>query len=700
VIIENSVADEQRLASLMSSSGRISYSSANFLRFWHPKFCSNPEELKEKEALQDSLRVLSKNMQSILVAHKPAMKEYTKRILGRKGFIYEEDLLNAMKNETYNSMSEELEHAFAVHKFLFEGTEWIKDSQWALSSNGAGPYLMRPQWQLDLLMETRNALKSIDLESFRNRVKTCKRGAFKCHDRGDELILNCLRLFADDFYINAGNASLSKNPFKELVNEVFLGVAIVDSQSHARDLLNRLLGESNGTRFAIETATSRPFMNSYISNSDLLTDANIAVNASSGFKESHLKVHDFSDLPVWLIDPKGTVEVDDGISVEVIPGRPNEVILHVHVADPSEFITEAIEGEAFRRAGSLYLPEVKVPMLPSIITNMSTLKYNDTDDITTKASKSTLTFTCRVDLTNGSIHDHQIRRGFIRNLKHLTYEEADGLEGTVPQLQLIKRAYEAHLKHRQANGHVIFSFPKGSPFLDRENKRILVDLHDSVGFMKEAVAEMMIIAGRIAGEYLVEHGLAAPFRNHPGFTNSVTINNYINANNANNGPLTLLQKYELVRALPVASVDSIARRHESMGLDSYVKVTSPLRRYLDLVTHSILKEESKTKYGNTWFTQNLHEIHRQELYNKRLSSAVNRFWIEKYLWQEEQEDKERIWSLVPLERLKEGLWTVHVEQVATNFICQLNDSGIELGCPIRAKLIGNPADSLLRFERL
>jgi hypothetical protein len=688
IVVENAVADEQRLATLMSSSGRISYSPSTFLRFWEPKFCTN----HEKDQVQDLLRVFSKDMQNLLSAHKSALKEHTTRIIGRKGFIYEEDLVNAMLSEEQNSV----ELAFAVHKFLFEGRDhWIKDSQWALSGNRAGPYIPRPQWQMELLSEARNAMKSIDLESFKERVKSAKPGGFRCLNRGDELILNCLRLYADDFYVNAGNA-LVKNPFKDIVSEAFLGVAIIDSQSQARALLNRLLGPSNGTIFAIDNLSSKPLMNSYISsNSDLLSEDSAVPTRSDC---SDFGVVDFGDLQVLLIDPEGTVEVDDGISCEEIPGRPEEVALHVHVANPSGFIDDAIEGEACRRAGSLYLPEFKVPMLPSNIIKSSTLKLSDSER---SCVVSTLTFSCRVDLRSGNVYDHQIRRGLIKNLKHMTYEQADSLEND-PQIELIKRVFRAHLKFREAKGHVNVSFPRATPHLDREKRKIsIISSVEHSSVMREAVAEAMIIAGRVAGEYMCERSILGPFRNHPGFTQPCD----------HGSPMTLLQKYKLIKTLPNASIDCVARPHVSMGLDAYVKVTSPLRRYLDLVSHAILLKgevNASSKYGKEWFHRHLGPIHRQELYNKRLSSAVNRFWIEKFLW---QEGADKVWTLVPLERIKNdstgSLWTVHVEQVATNFICQLNnvaksqnDNNDLIGSPINARLIGSSSDSLLTFERM
>ena len=92
-------------------------------------------------------------------------------------------------------------------------------------------------------------------------------------------------------------------------------------------------------------------------------------------------------------------------------------------------------------------------------------------------------------------------------------------------------------------------------------------------------------------------------------------------------------------------------------------------------------------------------IRRQEVYNKKLSGAVNRYWIEKYIY---QFPTEKTWTLTPLEKGKEGMWTVHVNEVGNNFTVNLSteSSKLELGEGIKARNVGKQSDSLLRFERI
>ena len=157
---------------------------------------------------------------------------------------------------------------FAVHKFLFESNEnWIKDGQWSInnsfSSEGGvsteetvcnvstvysvstGPYIMRPQWQRELIIESREVLKQHinDVEALRRKISECLKSKklIKIENRSEEVIIKCLKAYADEFYINVQNTPSSVNPFKEIVQEALLGVAIVDSQAQARQLLEKLV---------------------------------------------------------------------------------------------------------------------------------------------------------------------------------------------------------------------------------------------------------------------------------------------------------------------------------------------------------------------------------------------------------------------------------------------------------------------------
>lgn len=65
---------------------------------------------------------------------------------------------------------------------------------------------------------------------------------------------------------------------------------------------------------------------------------------------------DLTHHSIVTIDDASTTEVDDGLSVEFLPGGRRR--LWVHVADPSRWVQPEsdLDLEARRRASTLYLP--------------------------------------------------------------------------------------------------------------------------------------------------------------------------------------------------------------------------------------------------------------------------------------------------------------------------------------------------------
>lgn len=667
IVLENSIAEGQKMTALMSSSGRISYSAPFFLRFRQSAFIDGGS-IESKDRVIGQLKAFSKNMTMTLESHREDFKTATRSLLKRQGFLYEEDLFAEVF--VGKKREEMLPARFAVHKYLFEGMEWIKDGQWSLNSsiNSVGPYTLRPQWQEELINEA-EGIDMNEIELFRDKMRKALKNTepFRIESRTETILLKVLRVYADEFYVNAMSL---QNPFKSILTEVLLGVAIVDSQSQAKELLAKLQVKE-------DSFNSRPLNNSHVQNNNNLNFQANQFNVKIVEEDCKLEVVDFGTMPVYLIDPLGTVEVDDGISVEF----PNTV--HVHVADPSEHVSGSLEAEAKRRAETIYLPELKIPMLPDRITQLSTLKSSGT---------RTITFSCKIDLKTGDLSEPKMRRGIINNLKHFTYEEAEGLSDKNPDISLINELSSLHLNYRKARGHFDFDFPRGIAKLDRETFKISVDVDADKLKVKKSVAEMMIIAGRIAGEFLRERKLSGPFRNQEAAMNWGDF--------GDSSRLSLLEKYKILKEMPLASVSSDPKRHSSMGLDAYVKVTSPLRRYLDLVTHKILKNQQSC-YDAEWFRANLPLIRRQEIYNKRFGMEVNRYWIERFIWQQQAEEQgnEYSWTLTPLEEIKNGVWTVHIDQVANNFVAQIkNECGDLLGTEVKGRLVSKPWESLLKFE--
>ncbi|KKT22063.1 MAG: exoribonuclease R, partial [Parcubacteria group bacterium GW2011_GWB1_43_8b] len=105
------------------------------------------------------------------------------------------------------------------------------------------------------------------------------------------------------------------------------------------------------------------------------------------------------------------------------------------------------------------------------------------------------------------------------------------------------------------------------------------------------VREAMIMTGASVARFADHHGLSIPHRNHlpPVSDTKVDLAELFRENGEINP-----RKVELIRLLlgldtPRATFGLQPKGHHGLGLDTYTQPTSPLRRYVDMVVHRIIK---------------------------------------------------------------------------------------------------------------
>jgi exoribonuclease-2 len=90
------------------------------------------------------------------------------------------------------------------------------------------------------------------------------------------------------------------------------------------------------------------------------------------------------------------------------------------------------------------------------------------------------------------------------------------------------------------------------------------------------VQEAMLMAGEAAARYALEHGIPFPFTTQ-------------DAPEGGEFPEGLAGMYARRRTLKRSQQTNVPAPHAGLGLEVYARVTSPLRRYLDLVAHQQLR---------------------------------------------------------------------------------------------------------------
>ncbi len=275
---------------------------------------------------------------------------------------------------------------------------------------------------------------------------------------------------------------------------------------------------------------------------------------------------DLTNLKTYIIDSKNPIEIDDAISLEVNNDVKN---IWVHLSYPSKLFkyNSEIDINAKKRSSSLYLIDKCISMLPKDIIEKSNLKKN----------KLSETLSACIELNvNGSIKNYKILETLIKPNYEFTYEDTNEILELEP-----KEEYELILLNKLLNKSYNYRKNKGAITFNNTYSKILYN-NNSITFetieitqAHKLVSEAMILMGHITSDFLRKNNIPAPFRSQK-----------INCDSKNilekniNSPI----KYIILKQFIGKSFISIkSDTHETLGLDSYVQTTSPLRRYLDLL---------------------------------------------------------------------------------------------------------------------
>jgi exoribonuclease-2 len=144
---------------------------------------------------------------------------------------------------------------------------------------------------------------------------------------------------------------------------------------------------------------------------------------------------------------------------------------------------------------------------------------------------------------------------------------------------LIGRRYGS--KWRMSQGAININMPESSIKVSDTEEEITIEVFEDSP-SRQMVAEMMILAGEVAARYGQEHAVAIPFRSQPQ-PELPSDEELIQL------PTGWVRDCAIRRCMPRSEVGVVPNRHATLGLDSYSQVTSPIRRYTDLLTHFQLK---------------------------------------------------------------------------------------------------------------
>lgn len=275
---------------------------------------------------------------------------------------------------------------------------------------------------------------------------------------------------------------------------------------------------------------------------------------------------DLSGQTVVSIDDPGTTEVDDALSLESLGEGGWRV--GIHLAEPGTLLAPGglVDRDAASRQTTLYLPEGRRTMLPSVLAE-------DAASLLVGALRPAITVFFQLD-DEGHIGARQIQRSMVRVSRAITYREVDQAlsEGRESDLSTLCRLASALTRQRLAAGALDTLLPDVQPRLDEAGKlELRVSTPDSPS--RRMVAEWMVQANHAAALRAVELQIPMPYRNQ-----------YLSSPLPTElDPTDRYQVYRATRSLGKTRVDVTPQRHHGLALDCYTQITSPLRRYMDLL---------------------------------------------------------------------------------------------------------------------
>lgn len=377
---------------------------------------------------------------------------------------------------------------------------------------------------------------------------------------------------------------------------------------------------------------------------------------------------DFTYLHPLTIDSEYTRDIDDALTIEFLGGGNYRI--GIHIADVATFIDPhcRIFEEAKLRATSIYLPDQRIPMIPPALSEgICSLLVGE--------KRRSLSILVQID-REGRILEYQILPTFIQVDRRLSYEKADELlEEGDEELVALEKIAQMLCRQRESQGAIFIPRPERVIRVNRE-KEVVIQKRDRESPSQRMVAEFMILANRLAALYVREKGIPAIFRGQLEPRERIAPIDRFDP----------LQAYRLRRILNRVEVSVQPLRHSGLGVEAYVTLTSPIRRFYDLLLESQIVRAIRGE-------PILQKAELEEMINQVGPTLSRVNWVE--------EQTERYWIIRYLEkRIGTVTRAVVLDRWPNRYWIHINDFLLEMEMPAIPGREFIPGDQILvRVEK-
>jgi exoribonuclease-2 len=281
---------------------------------------------------------------------------------------------------------------------------------------------------------------------------------------------------------------------------------------------------------------------------------------------------DLRHLTTLAIDDARTTEVDDAFAVD-----GDRLVVFIADAAVWVAVTGALNEEAAHRATTVYLPEGKIPMLPPTLGEVTASLLEGED-------RPALAFSFEID-DQGYLRAFEAAEAVCRVDHRLTYDAVDAdLSGDAsgPHHEILGRValwMAAHRARRTAAGALHLQRSEVEILIEEDGAIEVVPV-EANGPGRTLVSEMMVAVCAGVAQWCVDENVPVIYRSQ------AEPDSPPDATDPMGDPAAIVA---ILRTLKPTQQGVRPGRHYTLGVDGYCQVTSPLRRYLDLVNHRQIK---------------------------------------------------------------------------------------------------------------
>ena len=338
-----------------------------------------------------------------------------------------------------------------------------------------------------------------------------------------------------------------------------------------------------------------------------------------------------TELRMVTIDGESTKDIDDGLSIVSLD---NGYRIGVHISDVSQIVLPGskLNEQAIRRATSVYTADYQIPMLPPELSEQLL-------SLVSGEVRSVMSFYVETD------SQFEIQRSFVKqeNLKiaeRLSYNQVDAIladeKNNDSLAEMLLRLFDAasHFESRRImTGALQFNRREKFARVDSEGK-VYLERSDEETPARKLVSELMVTANVVAATFARDNQIPLVFRSQ----DKPDVDILRGGEDIVEGPA---REY-FRRGLMKRSVTSTTPLpHYGLAAPAYVQITSPIRRYLDLVNQ---RQLSCHLSGQGQMLNALEVREMLELCESRLDEANSiqrqraRYWLLRYFEQQRLSD--------------------------------------------------------------